>query len=161
EDRCDLDYNRPETNYSGCGIANPGSNGTIASGNIPGHAGLDGDFDRYTETIPAMPPTRRIYRGIELVARKHLGTRLWLPASDVFSSLRGNSDGEVSETYGKTDPGVNQDFDYPQISYNSYGRLYLDRPHQFRFDGQYAAPFGLLIGLQTWLRSGAPLSRLG
>src|SRR5262249_6530062 len=24
EDRCDLDWNRPETNYSGCGITNPG-----------------------------------------------------------------------------------------------------------------------------------------
>ena len=66
-----------------------------------------------------------------------------------------------SETYGQTDPGINQDFDYPQVQHNGYGRLYLDRPHQLRFDGYYRLPLGLSIGLQAWLRSGAPLSRLG
>jgi Carboxypeptidase regulatory-like domain/TonB-dependent Receptor Plug Domain len=161
EDRCDLDYNRPETNYSGCGSVNPGSSGAIASGNIPGWNGLDDGFQTYTDTIPATPPARRVYRGIELTARKDIGTRLWLQASYVFSSLRGNYDGEVSETYGQTDPGINQDFDYPALYHNSYGRLYLDRPHQLRFDGYYLTPLGLSIGLQAWLRSGAPLSRLG
>jgi carboxypeptidase family protein/TonB-dependent receptor-like protein len=161
EDRCDLDYNRPETNYSGCGLVNPGSNGAIASGNIPGWTGLDPPFQEFTDTIPATPPARRLYRGIELTARKTIGTRLWLQASYVYSSLRGNYDGEVSETYGQTDPGINQDFDYPAIYHNSYGRLYLDRPHQLRLDGFYVTPFRLSIGLQAWLRSGAPLSRLG
>jgi hypothetical protein len=161
EDRCDLDYNRPETNYSGCGIVNPGSSGAIASGNIPGWNGYDYGFQVFTDTIPATPPARRVYRGIELSARENLGSRLWLQASYVYSSLRGNYDGEVSETYGQTDPGINQDFDYPAIYHNSYGRLYLDRPHQLRFDGYYLTPLGLSVGLQTWLRSGAPLSRLG
>src|SRR5262249_45854651 len=161
EDRCDLDWNRPETNYAGCGITNPGSSGAIASGNIPGFNGLDEEFWEFTDTAPPTPAARRIYRGIELSARKDLGSRLSLQASYVYSSLRGNYDGEVSETYGQTDPGINQDFDYPQLFHNSYGRLYLDRPHQLRFDGYYSTPFRLSIGLQTWLRSGAPLSRLG
>ena len=43
EDRCDLDFNSPETGYSFCGLMNPGSSGDIASGDIPTCNGLDGD----------------------------------------------------------------------------------------------------------------------
>jgi hypothetical protein len=85
---------------------------------------------------------------------------VWLQASYVFSSLRGNYDGEVS-ALGQTDPGINADFDYPDFLHNNYGRLYLDRPHSFRLDGFYTLPFGFSVGLQAWARSGAPLNRLG
>jgi hypothetical protein len=104
-----------------------------------------------------MPEISRIYRGIELLARQTFSTDLWLQASFVLSSLRGNYDGGVRET-GQTDPGINADFDYAALAHNSYGRLYLDRPYSFRLDGFYVTPFRLSVGLQTWLRSGAPLS---
>ena len=162
EDRCDLDYNSPETSFSGCGIVNPGSNGRFARGAVPGCNWLDGDFNQCTDTIPATPPARRIYRGIEVLARKSFSDRFWIQSSYVFSSLRGNYDGEVSEGQGgQTDPGINSDFDYPELFHNSYGRLYLDRPHQARLDGFYVTPFDVTIGVQGWLRSGAPLNKLG
>ncbi len=166
EDRCDLDYNRPETNFNGCGLMNPGSSGRIARGDIPGCNGLfsatSGDDYACSESIPATPPARRLYRGIELLARKSFGERAWLQASYVYSSLRGNYDGEISEGFfGQTDPGINADFDYPQIIHNGYGRLFLDRPHRFRLDGYYTFSWGLSAGLQTYIRSGAPLNKLG
>jgi len=162
EDRCDLDYTRPETSFSSCAIMNPGSNGQFARGDVPGCNGLDGSFGSCSETIPPVPAARRLYRGIELMGRKSLSERAWLQASYVYSSLRGNYDGEVSESdYGQTDPGNSSDFDYPQQAHNSYGRLFLDRPHSFRLDGFYTAPFKLSIGLQTFLRSGAPLNQVG
>jgi hypothetical protein len=161
EDRCDLDYTRPETTFSSCAIVNPGSNGQFARGDIPGCNGLDDVFRECSETIPPVPAAHRIYRGIELTGRKSLSERAWLQASYVYSSLRGNYDGEVSESYyGQTDPGNSSDFDYPQQAHNSYGRLFLDRPHSFRLDGFYTAPFKLSIGLQAFLRSGAPLNRV-
>ena len=94
---------------------NPGSSGPIASGNIPTCNGLD---DPYRECGidpgPATPHASRIYRGIELFARKAIGTSLWLQASYVYSSLRGNYDGGVNQsTCGQTQPGINSDFDYP------------------------------------------------
>jgi hypothetical protein len=162
EDRCDLDYTRPETSFSSCAIVNPGSNGQFARGDVPGCNGLDGDFRTCSETIPPVPAARRLYRGIELVGRKSLSERAWLQASYLYSSLRGNYDGEVSESYyGQTDPGNSSDFDYSQQAHNSYGRLFLDRPHSFRLDGFYTAPFKLSIGLQAFLRSGAPLNQVG
>jgi hypothetical protein len=79
----------------------------------------------------------------------------------MYSSLRGNYDGAISESFGQTDPGINGDFDYPQLSHNSYGRLFLDRPHRFRLDGYWTTPLGLSVGLQTWVRSGAPMNQFG
>ena len=101
------------------------------------------------------PPASRIYRGIELLARKTLGDRLWIQASYVYSSLRGNYDGGVNQgTYGQTDPGINSDFDYPQLWHNAYGILALDRPNRFRLDGYWNTPWRLSVGLQAFAESG-------
>ena len=63
---------------------------------------------------PATPPARRVYRGLELMAKKTYGDRLWIQASYVYSSLRGNYDGGVNQSaYGQTAVGKNIDFDYP------------------------------------------------
>jgi hypothetical protein len=164
EDRCDLDYSAPENNGSSCAITNPGSDGRWASGDFHSCDGLDDYNNCWNGTpmypAPRMPEISRIYRGIELLARKSLSDGLWLQASFVLSSLRGNYDGMVAES-GQTDPGINADFDYPALDPNSYGRLYLDRPYSLRFDGFYATPFRLSVGLQAWLRSGAPLGQYG
>src|SRR5262249_31173591 len=116
EDRCDLDYNVPETNYTSCGLTNPGSDEPISSGNIPTCNGLDPpDYECGIDPGPAAPSVSRIYRGIELFVRQQVGTSLWLQASYIHSSLRGNYDGGVRQVdWGQTWPGINADFDYPQ-----------------------------------------------
>ncbi len=169
EDRCDLDYVRND--QSGCAILNPGSQDRYARGDFFFCNGLDGDYNNCSSDpgkgvpmfgAPPVPPARRLYRGFELLARKSVVERLWVQASYVFSSLRGNYDGGVHEAGGRnSDPGVNTDFDYPSRFHNGYGRLYLDRPHQLRLDAFYATPLGLSIGAQAWVRSGAPLDRFG
>lgn len=161
EDRCDLDYSAPVNNSSSCGIFNPGSDGPIARGAIPGCNGRNyPDAWECTETIPGSSPARRVFRGIEVLARKSYGDKAWLQASYLYSSLRGNYDGGVSAS-GQTDPGITSAYDYPDMARNGYGRVYLDRPHSFRLDGYYTTSFGLLAGLQGYVQSGAPLSRIG
>lgn len=155
EDRCDLDYTAPENNYRSCAIVNPGSSGRWARGDFPACNGLDGDHYECQYGAPPSPPARRLYRGIELLARKSVSDKLWLQASYVYSSLRGNFDGFSSI------PGLSADFDYPQFAHNGYGRLFLDRPHSFRLDATYTTPFRLFAGLQGYVQSGAPLDRLG
>jgi hypothetical protein len=165
EDRCDLNYNVEETSYNSCGIMNPGSDGPVASGALPACNVLDTDScDENTPTTlrsPASPKASRIYRGIEVLARKSFGGSGWVQASYVYSSLRGNYDGGVRGLDGQTDPGINFDFDYPQLWVNDYGRLSLDRPHSFRLDGTWTAPFGLFVGAQFFVQSGAPTNRMG
>jgi outer membrane receptor protein involved in Fe transport len=160
EDRCDLDYNSPINNFNSCAIMNPGSSAQYASGKFPGLTGLDGDSTTLS-SVPAVGDAKRIYRGIEVVGRKSFSTSLWAQASYVFSSLRGNYDGEVREGRGQTDPGINADFDYFLFLHNNYGKLFLDRPHNFRLDISYTTPIKLFVGLQAYVQSGAPLNKQG
>ncbi len=162
ENRCDFDRTSPETDYSRCAIITPGSSGQFASGDVPTCNGLDRPYRSCEPTGPASPSAKRVYRGIELLARQSLGDRLWLQASYVYSTLRGNYDGGVNEgLYGSTIPGRNEDFDYPALWHDGYGILALDRPNRFRFDGYWVTPWRLALGLQAFAESGAPLNKLG
>lgn len=164
EDRCDFDYNSPLTDYSRCAIINPGSDGKFASGDVPTCNGLYDDPEWYQcyPRGPASPEVKRYYRGIELFARQSVGNSLWLQASYVYSTLRGNYDGGVNQgAYGQTNPGINNDFDYPAIWHNGYGTLALDRTNRFRLDGYWVAPWQLAVGLQAFVETGAPLNQMG
>jgi outer membrane receptor protein involved in Fe transport len=152
EDRCDFDYSAPQLNGSSCALINPGSTGVFASGDAPTCNGLNPPYDECYAKGPPMPPARRYYRGLEVVARDSVGTNLWLQASYVYSSLLGN--------YGAPD-GVAFAFDYPAFLHNAYGALPLDRPNRFRFDGYWASPWGLTLGLAAFAETGAPLSKYG
>ncbi len=93
------------------------------------------------------PRSSGIYRGIELFARQTVGDSLWLQASYVYSTLRGNYDGGVNQgVRGQTWPGINGDFDYPAVWHNGYGTLALDRTNRFRFDGYWVTPWRLSVG---------------
>lgn len=164
EDRCDFDYNSPQTNYTACALTNPGSGAKYASGNAPVCNGLwaNADWWQCYPRGPATPPAKRIYRGIELLARESLGAQLWLQASYIYSSLRGNYDGGVNQgVYGQTTPGWNTDFDYPALWHRAYGTLALDRTNRFRLDGYWTTPFRLAVGLQFFAETGAPLNKMG
>jgi len=157
EDRCDLDYTAPENEGNTCAIVNPGSAGQYARGDF---IACDGLGNCGVAGQPS-PPARRYYRGIELLARESVGDRLWLQASYVYSSLRGNYDGGVNQNFQETSPGTTSDFDYPLLWYNASGRLFLDRPNRFRFDGYWTTPWRLSVGLQAFAASGPPLDRIG
>jgi len=164
EDRCDLDYTDPLAQGSTCAIFNPGSpsvqNGGILSCNESVNP-TDPQAGACALTPVVDGPAKRIFRGIELTARKQFSQTLWAQASYLYSTLRGNYSGAIREGSGQTDPGINADFDYNQFNINGYGSLELDRPHQFRVDAVYNAPFGLAVGVQAYARSGIPASRLG
>ncbi|HSB37300.1 MAG TPA: hypothetical protein VLH41_10490, partial [Thermoanaerobaculia bacterium] len=75
--------------------------------------------------------------------------------------LEGNYDGLVNQQLGQTAPGENADFDYIDMVPNNFGRLALERTHQFKLAGTYSFPFGLQAGLNSFLFSGRPISLLG
>jgi hypothetical protein len=164
EDRCDLDPTAPDNRGFSCAFVNPGSNGKYASGNFDACNGIDPGYgDACFHGAEATPPARRVYEGIEVLARETIANRLWLQVSYAYSSLRGNVDGGVNQNFtaGQTDPGWNADFDYPPFWHQADGRLFLDRPHQARLDVSYTAPFGLFGGLGAYVQSGSPLNKRG
>ena len=95
------------------------------------------------------------------MARKTLGDSVWLQASYVYSSLRGNYDGGFNQIFRETNPGYNGDFDFPMYWHNAYGILALDRPNHFRLDGVWVTPWRLTFGLQAFVESGTPLNKIG
>jgi hypothetical protein len=162
EDRCDLDSNVAP---SSCALFNPGGSGPAASGQFPVCNGSANPTDPTNGQcgLPgvAVPDAKRIFRGIELVARKQFSNTLWAQASYLYSSLRGNYSGAIREIDGQTDPGINADYDYNQFLHNSYGDLELDRPHQGRLDVVYNSPLGISAGAQFYVRSGLPITKYG
>jgi hypothetical protein len=170
EDRCDLDDSDPVNQASTCAIINPGSGGFWDGGPDSTFGWCDAAESEFTSPTanecfpggaPKVPKATRKFKGIELTARKTFTQNAWVQASYLYSTLRGNYDGAVRVASGQTDPGINADYDYPLFLKNADGRLFLDRPHQLRLDALYTAPFGLNVGLSTFLRSGAPVSRAG
>ena len=162
EDRCDLNGAiAPNT----CALFNPGGDGQAASGFFPTCNGSGNPTDptagECSATGVAIGDAKRIFRGIEAVARKQFTNEIWAQASFLYSSLKGNYSGAIREATGQTDPGINADYDYYQFTFNDYGNLELDRPVQARIDGVYNAPFGLSVGLGFYVRSGLPITRLG
>ena len=164
EDRCDLNYNDPLAQGSTCAIFNPGS-ASVQNGGITSCDGsvnpTDPNAGQCGLPSVAVGPAKRIFRGIELTARKQFSQTLWAQMSYLYSTLRGNYSGAIRESDGQTDPGINADYDYNQFLTNAYGNLELDRPHQFRLDTVWTAPFGLSVGFQAYVRSGTPTSRDG
>jgi hypothetical protein len=166
EDRCDLDSESPlNPTGSTCALFNPGGSGPAASGQFPTCNGsansTEPTFGDCATTGFAVGDAKRIFRGIELVARKQFTNQLWTQMSFLYSSLKGNYSGAIREASGQTDPGINADYDYYQFTFNDYGNLELDRPVQARIDAVYNAPFGLSAGAGFYVRSGLPVSRLG
>jgi len=156
QDRCDFGYDGVG---GACAIVNPGSSARYSSGDAQV---CDGFGDPCTPTGPATPSASRIYRGIELTARQSVSDKVWLQASYIYSSLRGNYDGGVNQAvYDQTFPGASTDFNYPALWHNAYGTLALDRTHRFRLDGYWVTPWRLWIGLQGFVETGAPLDRFG
>jgi hypothetical protein len=172
EDRCDLDYTSEETDFNACALFNPGGSGPAASGQYPGHNGGENPTDPTTCAgdhpdacfgLPgfAVPEAERVFWGVELVARKAFSEQLWAQASYLYSELEGDYSGAIRVASGQTDPGINADYDYNQFLVNSNGKLELHRPHQFRVDAVWTSSFGLVVGGQGYVRSGATTNRLG
>ncbi len=165
EDRCDLDASDPLNNFNSCALFNPGSDGPAASGVVATCNNTGNPYDETAGecTSPGVPvgDAIRKFQGFELVARKRIGESFWAQASYLYSKFEGNYSGAIRTASGQTDPGINADFDYYQFNENAYGRLDLDRPHQFRATGTYTFPFGLTTSAGFYVRSGVPYSRLG
>jgi hypothetical protein len=105
-------------------------------------------------------PARRYYRALEFSATKRFTNNYQFIASYVYSSLIGNYEGLFRNDNGQSDPNITSLFDLVSLLNGIYGRLPNDRPHQFKFDGSYRWPFGLLTSASFRTNSGIPFNRL-
>jgi outer membrane receptor protein involved in Fe transport len=110
--------------------------------------------------IGCFGPARRYYRALEVSATKRFSNNYQFIASYVFSSLIGNYEGLFRNDNGQSDPNITSLFDLVSLLNGLYGRLPNDRPHQFKFDGSYKWPMGLLTSASFRAQSGIPFNAL-
>jgi hypothetical protein len=106
----------------------------------------------------------RIYKAIQLSAKKRFARRWFFSGSYTLSSLRGNYIGMYNADVDQRSPNMTVPYDKAGIMVNHKGPLPNDRPHLIRADGYYTHPFSrasLTGGLSFLGYSGQPLSALG
>jgi outer membrane receptor protein involved in Fe transport len=102
---------------------------------------------------------RRYYRALEFTATKRFLNSYQFIASYVYSSLIGNYEG-LFRNDKPSDPNITSLFDLVSLLANTYGRLPIDRPHQFKFSGSYQMTWGLMVSGNFNAQSGTPLNQL-
>jgi len=115
-------------------------------------------------TCPALPKAKRDYQAFELELTKRFGNSWGAHASYVYSELEGNYGGLTSsDENGRNSPNVNRYFDNLFNSFDANGnavegKLATDRPHVFKAQVTYQAPWGSAFGLNQYIGSGTPIS---
>jgi hypothetical protein len=168
EDRCDVYDPRaqigdlvPASSLASCVVVNVGE-GALGQFADPTNPDCFADYPANNEPIPCESVrARRYFRGLQMDLSHRFADNFFLKASYLYSKLVGSYDGFVNELTGQQSPAENLAFDYIDVLPNNFGRLSLDRTHQLKVSGSYSFPFGLLVGLNSFASSGAPLSILG
>ena len=169
EDRCDLLDPRvglqsyvPAPALTTCALVNPGDDSALQVIKDPTNPACQGSFattGHLDGNCPSINPSR-YYRGVELTANHRFSNNFYLLASYIYSKLEGNYSGNFSQTRegGQSDPNINADFDYIDLTPNNYGPLRNNRTSQFKLTGTYAFPFGLVTSLNGSFATGRPMS---
>jgi hypothetical protein len=120
------------------------------------------------KVFPQVKPVRD-YDSVEFTLTKRLSNRWSAVAIYQWSRLWGNYPGLASsdEAGGGTarlSPNVNRLYDGPWLMYDAHGnplvgRMNTDRPHYFKVQPTYDLPWGTLVGLTWYARSGALYSK--
>ncbi|MEO8054777.1 MAG: TonB-dependent receptor [Acidobacteriota bacterium] len=172
EDRCDLLDSRvglesylPATALTTCALVNPGDDSPLQVIKDPENPACQGSFattGKLDGNCPSINPSR-YYRGVELTAAHRFSNNFYLLASYIYSKLAGNYSGNFSQTRegGQSDPNINADFDYIDLTPNNYGVLRNNRTNQFKLTGTYAFPFGLVTSINANYADGRPMSVRG
>lgn len=73
----------------------------------------------------------------------------------------GNFEGAVKSDIDQADAGITQDFDFPALMDGAYGYQPNDRRHTFKLFGSYDVTDNLVVGFNSSLQSGRPLTAFG
>ncbi len=113
-----------------------------------------------------LPKPKRVYNGVELAFTKNFSHGWYLRGSYLWSRLFGNYAGlSQSDENGRSDPNVGREYDYPTMSFDQHGNdlegvLATDRTHQGKVQFIYQLAEGTSIGINEYVASGTPKTRV-
>ncbi len=146
----------PSAGLPYCRMFNPGEDAIWLSD-------FFGDGTLEETTIPGellSPKAKRKYTALE-VFFEHTTDKFFLQGSYTFAKSIGNTEGGVKSDIGQADTSVTQDFDYKELTVDTYGYLPNDRRHSFKLFGNYEWTDQWSTGFNYLVQSGRPLNCLG
>ena len=146
----------PSAGFPYCRMFNPGEDAVFVTD-------LLGDGTLTTNTIPGerlSPRAKRSYSSMEFFFDGNWD-RFFMQGSYTFAKNKGNTEGGVKSDIGQNDTNVTQDFDYIELTTDTYGYLPNDRRHSFKLFGSYDFAEEWTIGANVLVQSGRPLNCFG
>ncbi len=146
----------PGEGFPYCRMFNPGADAVFQTD-------LYGDGNLTTVTVPGArlsPEAKRTYSALEFFFDGRWD-RLFLQGSYTYARSKGNTEGGVKSDIGQADTSVTQDFDYIELTRDTYGFLPNDRRHSLKLFGNYELTDEWSIGANLLVQSGRPLNCFG
>ena len=149
-------YVVPNPGFPYCRLFNPGEDAVYVTD-------LMGDGNYTTLTIPGdqlSPKAKRNYRALELFLDGNWD-KFFFQGSYTASWNKGNTEGGVKSDIGQGDTNTTQDFDYKELTVDTYGYLPNDRRHALKLFGNYELTEEWSIGANLLVQSGRPINCMG
>ncbi|TKR34039.1 TonB-dependent receptor [Luteimonas gilva] len=151
-----LTPNLPNSGFPYCRLFNPGEDSVFVTD-------VEGDGTLRSYTIPGArlsPKAKRTYSAVEFFFDANWD-KFFMQGSYTYAKSKGNTEGGVKSDIGQADTGTTQDFDYPELTVDSYGYLPNDRRHSLKLFGNYQITDEWSVGGNLLVQSGRPKNCLG
>ena len=106
------------------------------------------------------PKAKRTYSALEFFFDGRWD-KMFLQGSYTYAKSKGNTEGGVKSDIGQGDTNVTQDFDYYELTVDTYGYLPNDRRHSLKLFGSYDVTDEWSVGANMLVQSGRPINCLG
>ena len=146
----------PGSGFPYCRIFNPGedavyltdflNNGTLTEVTVPG--------------ATLSPKAKRKYTALEFFFEGSWD-KFFLQGSYTFAKSIGNTEGGVKSDIGQQNTNTTQDFDYLELTVDTYGYLPNDRRHTLKMFGNWEMTDEWSVGASMLIQSGRPLNCFG
>ncbi|CAN5475270.1 hypothetical protein BH09PSE4_BH09PSE4_06870 [soil metagenome] len=141
-------------------LINPGQSATVQL-----NQKVNGEAALRTVTLTAadlgLPQAKRSYKSMTFTLDREFDGVWSLSASYTLSALVGNVEGGVKSDSGQADSGLTTNFDFPALTYGSYGYLPQHRRHNIKLYGSYSPAKWLNIGANLQVTSQRKFACLG
>lgn len=146
----------PSAGFPYCRMFNPGNDAVFLT-----DIENNGVLTSYTVAGDRLSPkAERTYKAVELFADGSWD-KFFVQASYTWSKSQGNTEGGVKSDIGQGDTNVTQDFDYKELTVDTYGYLPNDRRHSFKVFGNYEFSDEWAMGANLLVQSGRPINCFG
>jgi hypothetical protein len=146
----------PNDGFPYCRMFNPGKDAIFLTD-------VEGDGTLRSFTIPGSrlsPDAKRTYSAVEFFFDGNWD-KFFLQGSYTYAKSKGNTEGGVKSDIGQNNTNVTQDFDYLELTVDTYGYLPNDRRHSLKVFGNYEITDEWSVGANLLVQSGRPLNCLG